>query len=981
MCKTEKLSYNDLLNRIYEASKKDKLVFFIGAGVSMEMGFPNWNTYLIELYSFWRNRFLEQTGSKELPNDLNELLREMDEESERIKNNKINFDKRLLIDDIYIFISRFFGEEYLLTHKIDFEKKLFHLSQDKIKTDNVLFELCKFDATYITTNYDDSIEQYLEKVKGVSVNYNDIYEFNENNVKFTINTVVHMHGGIKGSSNNLVNSKELYDFIYRENSSVMKKLRNILNDPELLVIFIGSSIEQDILRLMTNDEFDHIDKISLLTYKSSNNESFDGKVVPYFYAHKHEDLRPFLHSLIGEIYSLSGINNTENYYKFREDSTSKEEIDGIFNQYDNPSSLFYGLDPEIEKKRIFQLTELSKFFDGKIFVNQELWKLIIKYSYEFNDTQKNNIINHISNSTSSSCSYHAYICFIKMNPNEEQKDFLFEQLSKKDNINWSPFYINDDLMASWFLFNKIESSNYYYEYSDFIEENRNYKIDSKLENKILREMCIDKKLQKSFYFESFCTSRWGIIYKLLLEERIFLNNNLWIHDICKNHRNLQFIKGILKFYDARRPFYTSEVNTYEIELSSVTDNDLNDCENIQKIFNIGRIYDDEKVLYFSIEKNIETISKYLDNKNNSNIILLKFFIENISKLFVNYKCIYYKLLTKVSMSNDFKRDLYCSIANYYRDNPQTIIYDQIDDLIWKELTENYDKNKLLSVFLGLNIDFSLYNPSCKFKEFLCSTLNIYLSRLIESFSFSEYELLDYINNLDIYIKDIAIGYYCPNADVGLKKSHYYLLGLLNSNKNISNDKISKLIDVSKLDEFENDDIEWIITHLLKNINPLIESQVRLENPVKYIDLIMNESKSYDFKGQWIEFLVKKYPNCTSYFIDSIFSTNMNRYNNFKKYYKSILKDLNIKEWSVSMVYLNKKFDKLLQSDKEIVCNIYFQFLKMKALTKDSSYSFDYVIRNSLLDKKDLIHAAGPYLDERTLQKYKSVYVDQLRKQN
>ncbi|MCT6836787.1 MAG: SIR2 family protein [Bifidobacteriales bacterium] len=405
-------------------------------------------------------------------------------------------------------------------------------------------------------------------MKGVSVNYNDIYEFNENNAKFTINTVVHMHGSIKGSSNNLVNSKESYDFIYRENSSVMKKLRNILNDPELLVIFIGSSIEQDILKLMTNDEFDHIDKISLLTYKSSNNESFDGKIVPYFYAKKHEDLRPFLHTLIDEIYSLSGINNTENYYKFRENSTSKEEIDAIFNQYDNPSRLFYGLNPEIEKKRIFQLTKLSKFFDGKIFVNQELWKLIIKYSYEFNDTQKNNIINHISNSTSSSFSYHAYICFIKMNPTEEQKDFLFEQLSKKDNINCSPFYINDDLMASWFLVHKIDPSNYYYEYSYFIEENRNYKIDSKLKNKILSGMCEDKKLQKSFYFESFCISRWGIIYKLLLEERIFLNNNLWIHDISKNHRNLQPIKGILKFYDVRCPFYTSEINISEIELAS-----------------------------------------------------------------------------------------------------------------------------------------------------------------------------------------------------------------------------------------------------------------------------------------------------------------------------------------------------------------------------------------------------------------------------
>ncbi|MCT6836786.1 MAG: hypothetical protein M3036_03935 [Bifidobacteriales bacterium] len=94
----------------------------------MEMGFPNWNNYLIDLYNFWRNRFLKQTSSGDLPNDLNELLRKMDEESERIKNNKINFDKRLLIDDIYIFISRFFGEEYLLTHKIDFEKNysIFH---------------------------------------------------------------------------------------------------------------------------------------------------------------------------------------------------------------------------------------------------------------------------------------------------------------------------------------------------------------------------------------------------------------------------------------------------------------------------------------------------------------------------------------------------------------------------------------------------------------------------------------------------------------------------------------------------------------------------------------------------------------------------------------------------------------------------------------------------------------------------------------
>ena len=60
------INYKNLLNDITEAIKKFNLVIFIGAGVSIAQGYPNWNNYIEHLIKYWQGQVLSVSGEKSL---------------------------------------------------------------------------------------------------------------------------------------------------------------------------------------------------------------------------------------------------------------------------------------------------------------------------------------------------------------------------------------------------------------------------------------------------------------------------------------------------------------------------------------------------------------------------------------------------------------------------------------------------------------------------------------------------------------------------------------------------------------------------------------------------------------------------------------------------------------------------------------------------------------------------------------------------
>lgn len=58
--KYDKQKFEKLSNDLCDAIKKQNLVIFIGAGVSISQGYPNWNTYIEHLIKYWQGKILSE---------------------------------------------------------------------------------------------------------------------------------------------------------------------------------------------------------------------------------------------------------------------------------------------------------------------------------------------------------------------------------------------------------------------------------------------------------------------------------------------------------------------------------------------------------------------------------------------------------------------------------------------------------------------------------------------------------------------------------------------------------------------------------------------------------------------------------------------------------------------------------------------------------------------------------------------------------
>ena len=50
------INYGNLTDDVTEAIKNFNLVIFIGAGVSIAQGYPNWNNYIEHLIKYWQGQ-------------------------------------------------------------------------------------------------------------------------------------------------------------------------------------------------------------------------------------------------------------------------------------------------------------------------------------------------------------------------------------------------------------------------------------------------------------------------------------------------------------------------------------------------------------------------------------------------------------------------------------------------------------------------------------------------------------------------------------------------------------------------------------------------------------------------------------------------------------------------------------------------------------------------------------------------------------
>ena len=240
----------DALHPIIRAAKKGKLIFFVGAGMSVHLGIPGWRSFAL--------RFLDLIYDNKILTLLNY----------KTKTSLANEETRKLLS-----ICKFASE--INISKDDLEKAFeewFKVSLAKVKAMGLYEKLYSINAIYITTNYDNALDLLAEQPdltkttitsissSALGTTYYRIEDFTKDILQK--GNVIHIHGSINDCENLLVSYE---DYIKRYNlkgiTSIEQAkvehynefLEEIFNDIDNVLLFIGYGLEEiEILQYLFN---------------------------------------------------------------------------------------------------------------------------------------------------------------------------------------------------------------------------------------------------------------------------------------------------------------------------------------------------------------------------------------------------------------------------------------------------------------------------------------------------------------------------------------------------------------------------------------------------------------------------------------------------------------------------------------------------------------------------------------------------------
>ncbi|GCD11650.1 SIR2 family protein [Clostridium tagluense] len=200
----------ELPSTIKKAIKNNTLVFFIGSGTSVPLGFPNWDGLVIEILN---ELAVDDSDLTDFIPLLKKKRMTAIEILEKVKSNKKQIleimKKRFLVD---------IEDEKLIRHK----------------------KLWEITSKIITTNYDTAIENsHLNKNFKPTV-YTQSFEIAQLNKN--VEYLLKLHGSIEDVDNCILfneNYKDLYDG--KEEKCVLFQLKKILTD--CTIVFLGFSLQ------------------------------------------------------------------------------------------------------------------------------------------------------------------------------------------------------------------------------------------------------------------------------------------------------------------------------------------------------------------------------------------------------------------------------------------------------------------------------------------------------------------------------------------------------------------------------------------------------------------------------------------------------------------------------------------------------------------------------------------------------------------
>ena len=556
------LNYENLIDDVTEAIKKFNLVIFIGAGVSIAQGYPNWNNYIEHLIKYWQGQVLSVSGEKRLGREHHVVF-------DLISKSSISNKRK--VDLVNYELKKVFGEDFE-KRRLDFEKGYFKNLLPYSIVNQTVESLASLNAIFITSNYDYEIENHIKRLKNSVVTINDLNEFTKNKKgKLQFGDVLHIHGTPDCDVKYFVSSSADYSKTYLKNRENFENLVTWFKETKPTVLFIGAGLEEDeILSLLCKDSKNYALMKSENTGNQRVDEHYRGVVEGFFSSENHtqiiwygdefEKLPLFVKKLVADINEKLGTHDFYNQWNnLLKPSINQEEynknLDSISNDFKYLSSV---LDKVIENDndQLDQLM-LTALLQGntlkvvkKSFV-LPFWKFIVKNIEKLSDNDWEVIYKIISKGYQN---YFIDDVFFVYNYAKDKKisSFTDNKLNELRKI----ISLDEDIVNS--SFNKDRTLLGYWLVSTFEQQNRDLYLEEDSDIEVdLNTECVNKLtsiLNKSefsrynYYPINYQLEEYGnveFIYKLMKSRRLFIEEKEFLESASEDLLSIKLIQKLL----------------------------------------------------------------------------------------------------------------------------------------------------------------------------------------------------------------------------------------------------------------------------------------------------------------------------------------------------------------------------------------------------------------------------------------------------
>lgn len=599
------INYENLIDDVTEAIKNFNLVIFIGAGVSIAQGYPNWNTYIEHLIKYWQGQVLSVSGEKSLGREHHIVF-------DLISKSSISNKRK--VDLVNYELKKVFGEDFE-KRRLDFEKGYFkNLLPYSIVNQTVEF-LASLNAIFITSNYDYEIENHIKRLKNSVVTINDLNEFTKNkNGRLRFGDVLHIHGTPDCDVKYFVSSSADYSKTYLKNRGNFENLVTWFKETKPTVLFIGAGLEEDeILSLLCEDSKNYALMKSENTGNQRADEHYRGVIEGFFssenhtqiiwYGDKFEDLPGFVKKLVADINEKLGTHDFYSQWNnllnpsINQDEYNKN-LDSISNDFKYLSSVLCKV-IENNNNDLNQLM-LNALLQGETLTVIKhsfvpvFWTFIAKNIEKLSDNDWEVIYKIISEGYQNYFIDDVFFVYnyaidnkISSFTNNNKLNELREIISKDGYIVNSNFNKDKTLLGYW-LVSTFEQQNrdLYIEEDSEVEVNLNYECV----NKLMSILNNPEFLSYNYYSIEYQLKEYDVVkflYDLLKSKKLFIEEEEFLESDSEDlistiliqkllvqldneiNLDLEFIKRLIDKIDFSNIHFGEELNTFIKEHRSI----------------------------------------------------------------------------------------------------------------------------------------------------------------------------------------------------------------------------------------------------------------------------------------------------------------------------------------------------------------------------------------------------------------------------